>query len=91
MKKKLVVLTGAGVSAESGVSTFRDSDGLWEQHKVEDVASILPLVKENVEFLGRSVQTPQGHRINALPDQRQHAGAMGIEAKFAAGSKNLPD
>ena len=40
MKKKLVVLTGAGVSAESGVTTFRDSDGLWEQHKVEDVASI---------------------------------------------------
>lgn len=40
MKKKLVVLTGAGVSAESGVATFRDSDGLWENHKVEDVASI---------------------------------------------------
>ena len=40
MKKKLVVLTGAGVSAESGISSFRDSDGLWEQFKVEDVASI---------------------------------------------------
>ena len=40
MKTKIVVLTGAGVSAESGVSTFRDSNGLWEQHKVEDVASI---------------------------------------------------
>ena len=40
MKKKLVVLSGAGVSAESGVSTFRDSNGLWENHKVEDVASI---------------------------------------------------
>ena len=40
MKKNLVVLTGAGISAESGVSTFRDSDGLWEQHRVEDVASI---------------------------------------------------
>ena len=38
--KKIVVLTGAGVSAESGVSTFRDSDGLWENHNVEDVASI---------------------------------------------------
>ena len=38
--KNIVVLTGAGVSAESGVSTFRDSDGLWEQHRVEDVASI---------------------------------------------------
>ena len=40
MKSKLVVLTGAGVSAESGISTFRDSDGLWENYKVEDVASI---------------------------------------------------
>jgi len=40
MKKKITVLTGAGVSAESGISTFRDSDGLWEQYKVEDVASI---------------------------------------------------
>ena len=40
MKKKLVVLTGAGVSAESGISTFRDSNGLWENFKVEDVASI---------------------------------------------------
>jgi NAD-dependent deacetylase len=40
MKKKLVVLTGAGVSAESGISTFRDNDGLWENYKVEDVASI---------------------------------------------------
>lgn len=39
MKKKLVVLTGAGMSAESGIATFRDSDGLWENHRVEDVAS----------------------------------------------------
>lgn len=38
--KKLVVLTGAGISAESGIRTFRDSNGLWEQYKVEDVASI---------------------------------------------------
>ena len=38
-RKKLVVLTGAGMSAESGISTFRDSGGLWEQHRVEDVAT----------------------------------------------------
>lgn len=38
--KKLVVLTGAGMSAESGITTFRDNNGLWEQYKVEDVASI---------------------------------------------------
>lgn len=38
-EKKLVVLTAAGMSAESGISTFRDSGGLWEQHNVEDVAT----------------------------------------------------
>ncbi|GAB3509893.1 SIR2 family NAD-dependent protein deacylase [Emticicia fontis] len=37
--KKLVVLTGAGISAESGIKTFRDSGGLWENHKIEDVAT----------------------------------------------------
>ncbi|MFD2035949.1 NAD-dependent deacetylase [Belliella marina] len=39
MKKKLVVLTGAGISAESGIATFRDSNGLWEGHDVMEVAS----------------------------------------------------
>jgi NAD-dependent deacetylase len=38
-RKKLVVLTGAGVSAESGIRTFRDSNGLWENHDVMEVAS----------------------------------------------------
>ena len=36
---QIVVLTGAGISAESGVPTFRDADGLWEGHRVEDVAT----------------------------------------------------
>lgn len=40
MRRKIVFLTGAGVSAESGVPTFRDSGGLWEGYDVEDVASI---------------------------------------------------
>lgn len=38
-RKKIAVLTGAGISAESGIRTFRDSGGLWENHRVEDVAS----------------------------------------------------
>ena len=38
--KRLVFLTGAGMSAESGISTFRDSGGLWEQYPVQQVASI---------------------------------------------------
>ena len=37
--KNLVVLTGAGISAESGIKTFRDEDGLWENYRVEDVAT----------------------------------------------------
>ena len=40
MKKHIVVLTGAGVSAESGFATFRDTGGLWEKYDVNDVASI---------------------------------------------------
>jgi NAD-dependent deacetylase len=39
MKPLIVVLTGAGISAESGIATFRDSGGLWEQHRIEDVAT----------------------------------------------------
>lgn len=39
LKKKVVVLTGAGISAESGIPTFRDADGLWEGHDVMEVAS----------------------------------------------------
>jgi NAD-dependent deacetylase len=35
----IVILTGAGISAESGIATFRASDGLWEDHRVEDVAT----------------------------------------------------
>src|SRR4051794_37597512 len=38
-RKRLVVFTGAGISAESGIKTFRDAGGLWEQYRVEDVAT----------------------------------------------------
>ena len=39
MQKRIVVLTGAGISAESGLATFRGAEGLWENHRIEDVAS----------------------------------------------------
>lgn len=38
-KQKIIALTGAGISAESGIKTFRDSNGLWEEHRIEDVAT----------------------------------------------------
>ena len=62
-KKKIVVLTGAGVSAESGVSTFRDSDGLWENHRVEDVATLEGWYRDRKTVLDfyneRRAQLPQ--------------------------------
>ncbi|WP_300412141.1 Sir2 family NAD-dependent protein deacetylase, partial [uncultured Alcanivorax sp.] len=39
MAENIVILTGAGISAESGIKTFRAADGLWENHRVEDVAT----------------------------------------------------
>lgn len=49
--KRLVVLTGSGISAESGLKTFRDSGGLWEGHKVEDVASPEGYAKDPIKVL----------------------------------------
>ncbi len=43
--KKVVVLSGAGISAESGLKTFRDSDGLWENYRIEDVATPMGWLK----------------------------------------------
>lgn len=51
MRKKIVFLTGAGISAESGIKTFRDSDGLWEGHKVEDVATVAGWRKDRQKVL----------------------------------------
>ena len=39
MQERIVILTGAGISAESGINTFRDAGGLWESHRIEDVAT----------------------------------------------------
>jgi NAD-dependent deacetylase len=74
MKKKLVVLTGAGISQESGIPTFRDSNGLWEGFRVEDVASPEGWYKNPAVVLdfynqrrkkALEVQPNQGHKILA--------------------------
>lgn len=51
MKKHLVVFTGAGISAESGLKTFRDSDGLWENYRIEDVATPMAWHKDKALVL----------------------------------------
>lgn len=72
--KKLIVLTGAGISAESGIKTFRDSDGLWEGHDVMEVASpegwhgnpelVLDFYNKRRRQL-REVEPNAGHKILA--------------------------
>jgi NAD-dependent deacetylase len=75
MKKKLVVLTGAGVSAESGITTFRDSNGLWENFKVEDVATIEGWQKDP-----QLVLDFYNARRAQLADVRPNAAHMAIAA-----------
>lgn len=75
MKKKLVVLTGAGVSAESGITTFRDSNGLWENYKVEDVATIEGWYKDP-----QLVLDFYNARRAQLADVRPNAAHMAIAA-----------
>lgn len=50
--RNIVILTGAGISAESGIDTFRDAGGLWEQHRVEDVATPEGFAKDPDLVLG---------------------------------------
>ncbi|HSN49095.1 MAG TPA: NAD-dependent deacylase [Flavobacterium sp.] len=74
MKKKLVVLTGAGISAESGIKTFRDAGGLWEGHNVMDVATpegwhknpklVMDFYNQRRRQL-KEVQPNSGHKILA--------------------------
>ncbi len=79
MKKHIVVLSGAGMSAESGLKTFRDHDGLWENHRVEDVATpeawmfdralVLQFYNERRRAL-LEASPNEGHRIIAGWEER---------------------
>lgn len=78
--KKLVVLTGAGVSAESGIRTFRDSNGLWEEHDVMEVASTYGWEKNPklvLEFYNMRRKQLQGAEPNAA-----HLGLKELESHF---------
>ncbi|MVN92640.1 SIR2 family NAD-dependent protein deacylase [Mucilaginibacter aquatilis] len=78
--KKIIVLTGAGISAESGLKTFRDSDGLWEGYNIEDVATPQAwnrdpeLVQEFYNMRRKSV-------LEARPNQAHYA-LVELEEKY---------
>jgi NAD-dependent deacetylase len=71
--KKLVVLSGAGMSAESGIRTFRDSDGLWEEYEVTEVATPMAWSK-NRELVLRFYN----ERRRQLADCKPNAGHTGL-------------
>lgn len=67
MKKKLVISTGAGMSAESGIATFRDSGGLWDQYPVMDVASADGFAR-NPSLVHQFYNKRRRELVNALPN-----------------------
>ena len=80
MPKNLIILTGSGISAESGLKTFRDSGGLWEEHKVEDVASINGWYR-NPKLVLDFYNQRRAQLIMAEPNAA-HFGLAELEAEF---------
>lgn len=79
-KKKIVIFTGAGISAESGLRTFRDSGGLWEEYKVEDVATPEAWEKDPealLSFYNKRLKLI----LNAKPNTA-HRAIVALEKKF---------
>lgn len=101
MKQKLVVLSGAGISAESGLKTFRDSDGLWEGYKVEDVATLaawqadMPLVLDFYNMRRKNVLEAEPNQAHYLLKQLEDKFDVQIITQNVdnlherAGSKNI--
>ena len=80
MKKNLIVLTGAGISAESGLKTFRDSDGLWMGYDVYEVASPQGWAK-NPELVLDFYNQRRKEVAKALPNEA-HKGIAELERHF---------
>ena len=77
---KLVILTGAGMSAESGIKTFRDSDGLWENYRIEDVCTPEAL-ERNPELVNHFYNERRKQLYEAQPNAG-HKGLAGLENYF---------
>lgn len=79
-KKKIVILTGAGISAESGIQTFRDADGLWEGHDVMAVASPQGWVKDQALVL--DFYNQRRAQLNSVQPNEAHFALAELEEKY---------
>lgn len=78
----IVVLTGAGISAESGIKTFRASDGLWENHRIEDVATPRAFIKDP-ELVQRFYNTRRNDLLSSkIAPNPAHFALAELEQKF---------
>lgn len=80
MKKHIVVLTGAGISAESGLKTFRDSDGLWNGHNVYDVAT--PRAWRKNPGMVLDFYNDRRRDVAAANPNAAHTGLAALENEF---------
>ena len=80
IKKHLVVFTGAGMSAESGLKTFRDSDGLWENYAVEDVAT--PEAWHRNPALVLKFYNDRREQVRSAKPNDAHLALSELEKKF---------
>lgn len=78
--KKLVISTGAGISAESGIRTFRDADGLWENYPVMDVASADGFRRDPA--LVHQFYNERRHQLLAAEPNAAHRGLVELERLF---------
>jgi len=98
---KIAILSGAGISAESGISTFRDQNGLWENHDIMEVASITGWIKNPALVLDfynkrraqlKQVECNRAHMICALLDNHHDVTIITQnvdDLHERAGSKNI--
>ncbi len=80
--QSIVVLTGAGISAESGIRTFRAADGLWEDHRVEDVATPEAFERDPV-LVQRFYNTRRQHLLNGIQPNAGHIALAEFEKRFS--------
>ncbi len=79
-RKKIVVLSGAGISAESGIPTFRASDGLWENHRIEDVAT--PEAWERNPTLVQDFYNQRRKQALSVQPNAGHLALVKLEKKY---------
>ncbi len=94
MNKNVVVLTGAGISADSGLKTFRDNDGLWENHRVEDVATP-EAFERNPELVYRFYNERRRQLLSGVEPNSAHHALAKLEShlgdKFLLVTQNVDD